>query len=213
MSQWIEHETWEKSVKLKLLLEASKWGALWISSYSDYVVLPFWFLCCRCHSQKRRRRKRRNKVAALHVSCGFVSFAAHTSDCYHVYHYVCACMNISMFICALCSHQCQLLIYTFPPRGWCHCVHEFHEEAIPTSSKLVIFDTTLQVSAALKHIAAWLFAWKIPWRLFPLPKVKKAFFALVANGLRAAPLWDSKLQRFVGKGKDYHLSIGHSEWS
>uniref|UniRef100_A0A3B5MTP7 Protein kinase, AMP-activated, gamma 3a non-catalytic subunit n=1 Tax=Xiphophorus couchianus TaxID=32473 RepID=A0A3B5MTP7_9TELE len=28
--------------------------------------------------------------------------------------------------------------------------------------------------------------------------VKKAFFALVANGLRAAPLWDSKLQRFVG---------------
>ncbi|XP_059184189.1 5'-AMP-activated protein kinase subunit gamma-1 isoform X2 [Centropristis striata] len=44
--------------------------------------------------------------------------------------------------------------------------------AIPTSSKLVIFDTKLQV--------------------------KKAFFALVANGLRAAPLWDSKLQRFVG---------------
>uniref|UniRef100_A0A3P8S2N7 Protein kinase, AMP-activated, gamma 3a non-catalytic subunit n=1 Tax=Amphiprion percula TaxID=161767 RepID=A0A3P8S2N7_AMPPE len=31
-----------------------------------------------------------------------------------------------------------------------------------------------------------------------LQKVKKAFFALVANGLRAAPLWDSKLQRFVG---------------
>uniref|UniRef100_UPI0037E7623D 5'-AMP-activated protein kinase subunit gamma-1 isoform X1 n=1 Tax=Semicossyphus pulcher TaxID=241346 RepID=UPI0037E7623D len=45
-------------------------------------------------------------------------------------------------------------------------------DAIPTSCKLVIFDTKLQV--------------------------KKAFFALVANGLRAAPLWDSKLQRFVG---------------
>ncbi|CAG5932771.1 5'-AMP-activated protein kinase subunit gamma-1 isoform 1-T1 [Menidia menidia] len=45
-------------------------------------------------------------------------------------------------------------------------------DAIPTSCKLVIFDTTLQV--------------------------KKGFFALVANGLRAAPLWDSKLQRFVG---------------
>ncbi|KAG7262973.1 hypothetical protein CRUP_029401, partial [Coryphaenoides rupestris] len=29
-------------------------------------------------------------------------------------------------------------------------------------------------------------------------KVKKAFFALVANGVRAAPLWDSKLQTFVG---------------
>uniref|UniRef100_A0A8C5F4N3 Protein kinase, AMP-activated, gamma 3a non-catalytic subunit n=1 Tax=Gadus morhua TaxID=8049 RepID=A0A8C5F4N3_GADMO len=45
-------------------------------------------------------------------------------------------------------------------------------DAIPTSCKLVVFDTKLQV--------------------------KKAFFALVANGLRAAPLWDSKLQRFVG---------------
>uniref|UniRef100_A0A3P8V4K0 Protein kinase, AMP-activated, gamma 3b non-catalytic subunit n=1 Tax=Cynoglossus semilaevis TaxID=244447 RepID=A0A3P8V4K0_CYNSE len=45
-------------------------------------------------------------------------------------------------------------------------------DTIPTSSKLVIFDTTLQV--------------------------KKAFFALVANGVRAAPLWDSKLQCFVG---------------
>ncbi|XP_018620933.1 5'-AMP-activated protein kinase subunit gamma-1 isoform X4 [Scleropages formosus] len=45
-------------------------------------------------------------------------------------------------------------------------------DAMPTSSKLVIFDTTLQV--------------------------KKAFFALVANGVRAAPLWDNKLQCFVG---------------
>ncbi|KAE8278463.1 5'-AMP-activated protein kinase subunit gamma-2 [Larimichthys crocea] len=49
-----------------------------------------------------------------------------------------------------------------------HCCYD----AIPTSCKLVIFDTTL--------------------------KVEKAFFALVVNGLRAAPLWDSKLQRFVG---------------
>ncbi|XP_072513384.1 5'-AMP-activated protein kinase subunit gamma-1 isoform X2 [Salminus brasiliensis] len=45
-------------------------------------------------------------------------------------------------------------------------------DAIPTSCKLVVFDTALPV--------------------------KKAFFALVANGLRAAPLWDSKLQKFVG---------------
>lgn len=28
--------------------------------------------------------------------------------------------------------------------------------------------------------------------------VKKAFFALVYNGVRAAPLWDSKEQKFVG---------------
>ncbi|KAM9328442.1 5'-AMP-activated protein kinase subunit gamma-1 [Pholidichthys leucotaenia] len=49
-----------------------------------------------------------------------------------------------------------------------HCCYD----AIPKSCKLIIFDTALQI--------------------------KKAFFALVANGLRAAPLWDSKLQRFVG---------------
>lgn len=30
-------------------------------------------------------------------------------------------------------------------------------------------------------------------------QVKKAFFALVANGVRAAPLWESKKQSFVGK--------------
>ncbi|KTF91115.1 hypothetical protein cypCar_00030878 [Cyprinus carpio] len=55
-----------------------------------------------------------------------------------------------------------------------HCCYD----AIPTSCKLVIFDTTLQV--------------------------KKAFFALVANGLRAAPLWDNKLQRFVDVYLQYH---------
>uniref|UniRef100_A0A8D0HDZ0 Protein kinase AMP-activated non-catalytic subunit gamma 3 n=1 Tax=Sphenodon punctatus TaxID=8508 RepID=A0A8D0HDZ0_SPHPU len=49
-----------------------------------------------------------------------------------------------------------------------HCCYD----AVPTSSKLVVFDTSLQI--------------------------KKAFFALVANGVRAAPLWDSKQQCFVG---------------
>ncbi|RXM36059.1 5'-AMP-activated protein kinase subunit gamma-2 [Acipenser ruthenus] len=44
-------------------------------------------------------------------------------------------------------------------------------DIVPTSSKLVVFDTTLQV--------------------------KKAFFALVANGVRAAPLWETKKQSFV----------------
>jgi len=28
--------------------------------------------------------------------------------------------------------------------------------------------------------------------------VKKAFFALIYNGLRSAPLWDSTLRNFVG---------------
>ncbi|XP_015926142.1 5'-AMP-activated protein kinase subunit gamma-1 isoform X2 [Parasteatoda tepidariorum] len=45
-------------------------------------------------------------------------------------------------------------------------------DLIPVSAKLVIFDTQLLV--------------------------KKAFFALVHNGVRAAPLWDSASQSFVG---------------
>merc|ERR1719232_2038406 len=51
---------------------------------------------------------------------------------------------------------------------------KFHRsyDLIPTSAKLVVFDTELLV--------------------------KKAFFALVYNGVRAAPLWDSTKQRFVG---------------
>jgi hypothetical protein len=31
-------------------------------------------------------------------------------------------------------------------------------------------------------------------------QVKKAFFALVANGIRAAPLWDHATQELVGEG-------------
>nr|ANT47201.1 5'-AMP-activated protein kinase subunit gamma-2 [Dastarcus helophoroides] len=51
---------------------------------------------------------------------------------------------------------------------------KFHKcyDLIPTSAKLVVFDTQLLV--------------------------KKAFFALVYNGVRAAPLWDSCKQEFVG---------------
>ncbi|XP_061470772.1 5'-AMP-activated protein kinase subunit gamma-1 isoform X1 [Rhineura floridana] len=61
--------------------------------------------------------------------------------------------NGSIYTCYMKSHRCY--------------------DLIPTSSKLVVFDTSLQV--------------------------KKAFFALVTNGVRAAPLWDSKKQSFVGK--------------
>ncbi|NXN58789.1 AAKG3 kinase, partial [Rynchops niger] len=49
-----------------------------------------------------------------------------------------------------------------------HCCYD----AVPTSCKLVVFDISLEI--------------------------KKAFVALVANGVRAAPLWDSKKQSFVG---------------
>lgn len=45
-------------------------------------------------------------------------------------------------------------------------------DIMPKSSKLVIFDTQLAV--------------------------KKAFYALVYNGVRAAPLWDTKRQKFTG---------------
>ncbi|MEE6488916.1 hypothetical protein FKM82_015434 [Ascaphus truei] len=45
-------------------------------------------------------------------------------------------------------------------------------DALPTSCKLVVFDISLQI--------------------------KKAFLALVANGVRAAALWDSKKHCFVG---------------
>uniref|UniRef100_A0A8R1HYQ6 CBS domain-containing protein n=1 Tax=Caenorhabditis japonica TaxID=281687 RepID=A0A8R1HYQ6_CAEJA len=45
-------------------------------------------------------------------------------------------------------------------------------DLIPTSSKLVVFDTHLPV--------------------------RKAFYALVYNGVRAAPLWDTDNQRFTG---------------
>ncbi|XP_076013040.1 5'-AMP-activated protein kinase subunit gamma-3b [Genypterus blacodes] len=76
--------------------------------------------------------------------------------------------------CSRASHWCfsiagpDLDMFVYMKLMKSHCCYD----AIPTSSKLVIFDTTLQV--------------------------KKAFFALVANGVRAAPLWDSKLQCFVG---------------
>ncbi|XP_071513926.1 uncharacterized protein [Panulirus ornatus] len=51
---------------------------------------------------------------------------------------------------------------------------KYHQtyDLIPISAKLVVFDTRLQV--------------------------KKAFYALVYNGVRAAPLWDSARQQFVG---------------
>lgn len=74
-------------------------------------------------------------------------------------------------------------------------------DLVPTSSKLVVFDTSLQVGNTFHtsdfcfHIALkptdelWLCGYQ----------VKKAFFALVSNGVRAAPLWDSKKQCFVGK--------------
>lgn len=43
-------------------------------------------------------------------------------------------------------------------------------------------------------------------------QVKKAFFALVANGVRAAPLWESKKQSFVGKTLFMYTCVGPWMW-
>lgn len=82
--------------------------------------------------------------------------------------FACVCPNITLL--TLCrtvaeTDEQQILVKFF----------KFHKcyDLIPTSAKLVVFDTQLLV--------------------------KKAFFALVYNGVRAAPLWDSHRQRFVGK--------------
>lgn len=50
--------------------------------------------------------------------------------------------------------------------------HKCCYDIMPKSAKIVVFDTQLLV--------------------------KKAFFALIYNGVRSAPLWDSKNQKFVG---------------
>ena len=50
--------------------------------------------------------------------------------------------------------------------------HKCCYDIMPKSAKIVVFDTQLLV--------------------------KKAFFALIYNGVRAAPLWDSRNQKFVG---------------
>lgn len=66
----------------------------------------------------------------------------------------------SNFTCILAEDESKVFVKFF----------HYHKcyDLIPTSAKLVIFDTQLLV--------------------------KKAFFALVYNGVRAAPLWNSKLQ-------------------
>ena len=68
-------------------------------------------------------------------------------------------------LCALNQINNSLTIYQFAKLRRCY-------DLMPTSSKLVVFDTQLHV--------------------------KKAFHALVYNNVRAAPLWDNSKQKFVG---------------
>lgn len=80
-----------------------------------------------------------------------------------------------------------------------HCCYD----AVPTSCKLVVFDTTLEVRPQGSLGTNWEGEWGVLGALPTLSllrwQIKKAFVALVANGVRAAPLWDSKMQSFVGE--------------
>lgn len=88
-------------------------------------------------------------------------------------------------------------------------------DLVPTSSKLVVFDTSLQVKcfdakgkfSSSKHNPVQSRKYILKLLMILILQVKKAFFALVSNGVRAAPLWDSKKQCFVGKHNFYLLYI------
>ncbi len=56
-------------------------------------------------------------------------------------------------------------------------------------SNLILSRDCRYVLAGLTHVLCLCFLQLL---------VKKAFFALVYNGVRAAPLWDSRRQNFVG---------------
>ena len=73
----------------------------------------------------------------------------------------------------------------------------FHKcyDLIPTSAKLVVFDTQLLVKKAffaLVHNGILTFS------LFLIVLTDLCTFRFLYSGVRAAPLWDSKEQKFVG---------------
>ena len=71
-------------------------------------------------------------------------------------------------------------------------------DTMPPSSKIVIFDVELKVLQHPYRACQPLSYLSAPVSSLPPPQVKKAFFALVQNGIRSAPLWDSKRQQFIG---------------
>ena len=101
------------------------------------------------------------------------------------------------------GHECEVL--SLGSRPGAQCVHPVHE--VPP----LLWPGPDQLQAGgLRHVAAgegslnlWCrppaFNWLSLLCQCFLIQVKKAFFALVSNGVRAAPLWDSKKQCFVGK--------------
>ena len=81
------------------------------------------------------------------------------------------------------EHQIFVKFFKF------HCSYDL----IPTSAKLVVFDTQVTLSMLVRMVDMMIFSQLL---------VKKAFFALVYNGVRAAPLWDSVKQRYY-----FHLAF------
>lgn len=85
-----------------------------------------------------------------------------------------------------------------------HCCYD----AIPTSCKLVVFDISLEVTKrGIGRDGQGRSGLRSALTPSPFPQqIKKAFVALVANGVRAAPLWDSKTQSFVGECQQCHMA-------
>lgn len=77
----------------------------------------------------------------------------------------------------------------------------FHKcyDLIPTSAKLVVFDTQLQVKKAFFALVANGTAFLIGrFGLYVIDNRVVLFVFPLRPGVRAAPLWDSKRQKFVG---------------
>ena len=98
-----------------------------------------------------------------------------------------------MFVSEKDEHQIFVKFFKF------HCSYDL----IPTSAKLVVFDTQVAIMITIVITLNLLVMMVDMVRVVDLMEiiffqllVKKAFFALVYNGVRAAPLWDSVKQRY-----------------
>ena len=90
------------------------------------------------------------------------------------------------------EHQIFVKFFKF------HCSYDL----IPTSAKLVVFDTQVAIMITMVSLNLLVMMVGMVGMVelmeinFCQLLVKKAFFALVYNGVRAAPLWDSVKQRY-----------------
>ena len=97
--------------------------------------------------------------------------------------YILICTYKCLLVSEKDEHQIFVKFFKF------HCSYDL----IPTSAKLVVFDTQVALNMLVRMVDMMIFSQLL---------VKKAFFALVYNGVRAAPLWDSVKQRYY-----FHLAF------